>query len=58
MRIGSLIYDERTKRMDIWFGLEEYYGSLHCGVRIADIWVGRQEKMVLSNHLFCSVMLI
>ena len=30
-RIGSLVYDERSGRMDIRFGLEEYYGGLHCG---------------------------
>ncbi len=30
-RIGSLIYDESMERMDIRFGLEEYYGGLHCG---------------------------
>ena len=30
-RIGALIYDEGSERMDIRFGLEEYYGGLHCG---------------------------
>ncbi|MCI8339027.1 MAG: DUF5348 domain-containing protein [Lachnospiraceae bacterium] len=30
-RIGCLIYDEGSGRMDIRFGLEEYYGGLHCG---------------------------
>ena len=30
-RIGTLVYDERSRRMDICFGLEEYYGGLHCG---------------------------
>ena len=30
-RIGSLIYDEGSGRMDIRFGLEEYHGGLHCG---------------------------
>ena len=28
-RIGSLIYDEGSGRMDIRFGLEEYHGGLH-----------------------------
>ena len=31
MRKGCLIYDEGSGRMDIRFGLEEYYGGLHCG---------------------------
>ena len=31
MRQGVLIYDSRTERMDIRFGIEEYYGGLHCG---------------------------
>ena len=31
MRQGVLIYDQNTDRMDIRFGLEDYYGGLHCG---------------------------
>ena len=31
MRQGVLIYDSRSERMDIRFGMEEYYGGLHCG---------------------------
>ena len=31
MREGTLVYDQRQKRIDIRFGLEEYYGGLHCG---------------------------
>ena len=31
MRQGVLIYDSRSERMDIRFGIEEYYGGLHCG---------------------------
>lgn len=31
MRQGVLIYDQDTDRMDIRFGLEDYYGGLHCG---------------------------
>ena len=26
-----MVYDERQGRVDIRFGLEEYYGGLHCG---------------------------
>lgn len=43
MREGTMVYDARTDRMDIRFGLEEYYGGLHCGecmeVKIDDKWV-------------------
>ena len=31
MREGILIYDYVTKRYDIRFDLEDYYGGLHCG---------------------------
>ena len=31
MRKGTLIYDYATDRYDIRFGLESYYGGLHCG---------------------------
>lgn len=31
MKQGSLIYDPESGRMDIRFGLEDYYGGLHCG---------------------------
>lgn len=28
---GALIYDATIDRMDIHFGLNHYYGGLHCG---------------------------
>lgn len=28
---GVLVYDAETERMDIRFGLLDYYGGLHCG---------------------------
>lgn len=31
MRMGSLVYDNESGRMDIRFGLDKYYGGLHCG---------------------------
>ena len=31
MKEGVLVYDELQKRIDIRFGLEEYYGGLHSG---------------------------
>lgn len=40
---GIMIYDSVQERMDIRFGLEEYYGGLHCGecfdVLIDDNWM-------------------
>lgn len=41
MKNGVLIYDEATERMDIRFGLEEYYGGLHCGTTM-DVLVGNK----------------
>lgn len=31
---GALVYDEETDRIDIRFGLDDYYGGLHCGETI------------------------
>jgi hypothetical protein len=31
MKKGALVYDNEMDRMDIRFGLDEYYGGLHCG---------------------------
>ena len=49
MREGVLIFDHEKERMDIRFGLLEYYGGLHCGdclqVKIDNLWVPtRLEK--------------
>ena len=42
-RQGVLIYDAETDRMDIRFGLLDYYGGLHCGdefdLKIDDEWI-------------------
>lgn len=51
-RIGSLIYDEVSKRVDIRFGLEEYYGGLHCGmgmeVMLDGKWVPTRIEMNIN----------
>lgn len=43
MRRGNLIYNQESERMDIRFGLEDYYGGLHCGttmeVQVNGKWV-------------------
>lgn len=31
MKQGVLIFDTESDRMDVRFGLEDYYGGLHCG---------------------------
>ncbi|EOS35054.1 hypothetical protein C808_04833 [Lachnospiraceae bacterium M18-1] len=30
-REGALFYDKESGRYDIRFGLDSYYGGLHCG---------------------------
>lgn len=53
MREGTLIYDSRTERMDVRFGLEEYYGGLHCGegmeVELDGEWVTTRIEMDCSD---------
>lgn len=43
MKSGILIFDLNSDSYDIRFGLEEYYGGLHCGntleVFIEDRWI-------------------
>lgn len=41
MRQGTVVYDPESERMDIRFGLEEYYGGLHCG-ECMDVLIGKQ----------------
>jgi len=48
-KFGALIYDKDTDRIDIRFGLDDYYGGLHCGetmeVLINGEWIpSRIEK--------------
>lgn len=49
MRKGNLILDDRSGRMDIRFGLDDYYGGLHCGecmeVLIDDEWIPTRIEM-------------
>lgn len=55
-RVGCLIYDEGSGRMDIRFGLEEYYGGLHCGegmkVRIDGKWISTRIEMDLNREWY------
>ena len=43
MKQGVLVYDQQSERMDVRFGLEEYYGGLHCGTCM-DVKVGNRWK--------------
>lgn len=53
-RQGSLFYDPASGRMDIRFGLESYYGGLHCGtgmdVLIDGEWV--HTRIELSDDWY------
>ena len=48
-REGNLFYDKESGRYDIRFGMESYYGGLHCGecfeVKINDVWVPVRIEM-------------
>ena len=48
-REGNLFYDKESGRYDIRFGMESYYGGLHCGdcfeVTINDVWVPVRIEM-------------
>ena len=43
MKQGALIYDRETERYDICFGLNDYYGGLHCG-ECFDVFAGGKWK--------------
>ena len=55
MKQGVLVYDERSGRMDIRFGLEEYYGGLHCGttmdVLVQNRWIPTRIEMADDWYL-------
>ncbi len=49
MKRGVLVVDNESGRMDIRFGMEEYYGGLHCGecmdVLVGNKWVPTRIEM-------------
>lgn len=49
LREGNLFYDAESGRYDIRFGIESYYGGLHCGecfdVKVKDVWVPVRIEM-------------
>lgn len=48
-RQGTLIFDSESGRIDVRFGLEDYYGGLHCGecmeVQIDGKWIPTRIEM-------------
>lgn len=55
MKQGALMVDAQTGRMDIRFGLEDYYGGLHRGdcldVLLNGEWVSTRMEMEDGWHL-------
>ena len=43
MKQGVLVHDPESDRMDVRFGLEDYYGGLHCGTCM-DVFVNNRWK--------------
>lgn len=41
MEKGVLFYDHEADRMDVRFGLDDYYGGLHCGTTM-DVLIERR----------------
>jgi hypothetical protein len=56
MRQGTLVYDSGSGRMDVRYGLEDYYGGLHCGtgmdVKVNDRWQPTRIEMAASNEWY------
>jgi hypothetical protein len=55
MKHGTLVYDEEYDRIDIRFGLDGYYGGLHCGetmeVLIGGRWMPTRIEKGLDWYL-------
>lgn len=55
LRKGTLFYDSEIGRYDIRFGLESYYGCLHCGecfdVKVKDAWIPVRIEMAEEWYL-------
>lgn len=54
MKVGVLVRDSESGRMDIRFSLTDYYGGLHCGetldVKINGKWI--PSRMEMANDWF------
>lgn len=49
---GVLIYDAETERMDIRFGLLDFYGGLHCGEKLEVLIDGKWIPTRIELHSF------
>lgn len=49
VREGALVYDNYSKRIDVRFNVDDYYGGLHCGtcmdVMLNDEWIPTRIEM-------------
>ena len=56
MKEGILVNDARLERMDIRFGMDEYYGGLHCGdcmeVECDGQWIPTRIEMRWPNEWY------
>lgn len=50
-KTGTLVYDHESERMDIRFGLEEYYGGLHCGTGMEVFMDGKWIPTCIEKYL-------
>ncbi len=54
-KTGTLCYDRESGRYDICFGLDSYYGGLHCGecfdVDMSGTWVPVRIEMAEDWYL-------
>ena len=55
MKHGVLVYDKESERMDVRFGLNDYYGGLHCGttmeVLVNSRWVPTRLELYEDWYL-------
>lgn len=53
-RCGVLVYNKEMDRIDIRFGLDDYYGGLHCG-QCLDVMIGRRwvpTRIEMANNWY------
>lgn len=55
MKQGALVFNPKWDRYDVRFGLEDYYGGLHCGtcfdVLINEKWIPTRIEMADDWYL-------
>lgn len=53
MKQGALIFDKESGRYNIRFGLNDYYGGLHCG-ECFDVFAGGKWKPTRIEMSACA----